>query len=579
MAQKIRIRRSALQGNAPTTAQLDLGELALNTFDGKLYTKKNQNGTESIIEISGASVSASDNLPANPNSGALWYDSVGGRLYVYYNDGSTSQWVDASPPAGNIIADKIEEGNTRAEVIDTGSDGRFVVTIEGTDSLTCDSLGRLLVNTSTPSGPAILQVQTPTTLSTTNNTGVSFVNASTKTYPTTASFAVTPGLTQNIELGTAQVIDTVTPGGFNFVYGTRLQLTKSAGNTQDIERLYFSGFSQAFNWADSNTCKQYVGIGDSFSYSGINANGRTTSYVEAFNVYLIPPAGGTQTIANAVCFKDLTIIPADGSTVNITNSFGVLPSLSLRNSKSGTKTINISNHSFFETSQFWGTSGTSGTLNATITNLFALRLRPPISSTGLTITNNWGVYQEWSSAKNWFAGASNQFPNVTTTASGANAFLDSADSNRLYLSTSSITYKRDVENLDSTFADRILDLRPVWYRSKCKDDCQDWSWYGLIAEEVAEVDPRFVHFGYQDDAYEFVEVNETVELPLDDPRREQNVETENVTRNERRLKSDAQRVPNGVAYERLVVPLLDIIKRQKNQLEMIEARISALEAK
>jgi hypothetical protein len=35
-------------------------------------------------------------------------------------------------PAG-ISLDKIEEGNTSAEVIDTGSDGRFVVTTEGTE--------------------------------------------------------------------------------------------------------------------------------------------------------------------------------------------------------------------------------------------------------------------------------------------------------------------------------------------------------------------------------------------------------------------------------------------------------------
>ena len=90
----------------------------------------------------------------------------------------------------------------------------------------------------------------------------------------------------------------------------------------------------------------------------------------------------------------------------------------------------------------------------------------PSSSAGLTITNNYGISQEWSSAKNWFAGASNQFPNVTTTASGANAFLDSGNNNRLYRSTSSIAYKRDIENLDSSNADKVHLLRPVWYRSR-----------------------------------------------------------------------------------------------------------------
>ena len=30
-------------------------------------------------------------------NGDLWYDSEGGRLYVYYSDGDSDQWVDASP--------------------------------------------------------------------------------------------------------------------------------------------------------------------------------------------------------------------------------------------------------------------------------------------------------------------------------------------------------------------------------------------------------------------------------------------------------------------------------------------------
>ena len=49
----IRLRRSATAGNIPTTSQLDLGELALNTFDGKVYLKKSVSGTESVVEVGG----------------------------------------------------------------------------------------------------------------------------------------------------------------------------------------------------------------------------------------------------------------------------------------------------------------------------------------------------------------------------------------------------------------------------------------------------------------------------------------------------------------------------------------------
>ncbi len=50
MANTIKIKRSAVEGKAPTTSDLDLGELALNTYDGKLYTKKD-NGTASVVEL------------------------------------------------------------------------------------------------------------------------------------------------------------------------------------------------------------------------------------------------------------------------------------------------------------------------------------------------------------------------------------------------------------------------------------------------------------------------------------------------------------------------------------------------
>jgi len=50
MANTIKLKRSAVSGKAPAVGDLQLGELALNTYDGKLYTKKD-NGTASIVEI------------------------------------------------------------------------------------------------------------------------------------------------------------------------------------------------------------------------------------------------------------------------------------------------------------------------------------------------------------------------------------------------------------------------------------------------------------------------------------------------------------------------------------------------
>jgi len=52
MTSKLLSKRSAVPGKVPTTAQIDLGELAINTRDGKLYLKRdNGNGTFTIVEL------------------------------------------------------------------------------------------------------------------------------------------------------------------------------------------------------------------------------------------------------------------------------------------------------------------------------------------------------------------------------------------------------------------------------------------------------------------------------------------------------------------------------------------------
>jgi hypothetical protein len=61
MAQTIKLKRSALEGVIPTTSQLELGEVAINTYDGKMYIKKNVGGTETIVQI-GAESGALDGV-------------------------------------------------------------------------------------------------------------------------------------------------------------------------------------------------------------------------------------------------------------------------------------------------------------------------------------------------------------------------------------------------------------------------------------------------------------------------------------------------------------------------------------
>ena len=116
---KIKIKRTAVAGRVPTTAQLDLGELAINTTDGKLFLKKLYNSVESIVDVGAATTLAGNNgefqfndngsYGASPNLswdgfnvtatdlklvGTLTANgSTGASGYVLSSTGSGVQWI------------------------------------------------------------------------------------------------------------------------------------------------------------------------------------------------------------------------------------------------------------------------------------------------------------------------------------------------------------------------------------------------------------------------------------------------------------------------------------------------------
>jgi hypothetical protein len=56
-------------------------------------------GTAWMPSGGGGSIEISATAPASPGEGDLWWDSDNGKLYIYYNDGTSSQWVDAAGPS------------------------------------------------------------------------------------------------------------------------------------------------------------------------------------------------------------------------------------------------------------------------------------------------------------------------------------------------------------------------------------------------------------------------------------------------------------------------------------------------
>lgn len=127
MATTVKLKRSSVSGKAPTVNDLSLGELALNTFDGKLYTKKD-NGTESVVEIGagggGGGATSIDDLTdvdtssTSPTNGQLltWNSSLSQWIPATRSVGATSLSgltdVDVLNQTGTLVRFKVDSGQT-----------------------------------------------------------------------------------------------------------------------------------------------------------------------------------------------------------------------------------------------------------------------------------------------------------------------------------------------------------------------------------------------------------------------------------------------------------------------------------
>jgi hypothetical protein len=144
-----------------------------------------------------------------------------------------------------------------------------------------------------------------------------------------------------------------------------------------------------------------------------------------------------------------------------------------------------------------------------------------------------------------------------TTSNAANLYIDSG-AGFLYRSTSSLKYKTEVEDLNIDTTELLSKMRPVWYRSLGDVDRKDWSWYGFIAEELAEIEPRLVHFGYGKDSYEQIET----------------IDDKGNTKIESKLKDNAVKdEPDGVQYERITVLLVAEMQKMRKEIEELKAKI------
>ena len=113
MAQTIKLKRSATENAVPTTSQLELGEVAINTYDGKLYIKKDVAGSESIVEVGGLSSVTLGCLSD------VTVSSVAADQLLQYNG---SAWVNVSLAEASAIMKEYQFTATAGQSTFSGAD-------------------------------------------------------------------------------------------------------------------------------------------------------------------------------------------------------------------------------------------------------------------------------------------------------------------------------------------------------------------------------------------------------------------------------------------------------------------------
>lgn len=84
---------------SPTLNQL------FTASNGAVYS---WNGTVWVpVGVGGSAIALADTPPSNPVIGQLWWNSDLGQLFIWYDDGTSQQWVPANPTPVVLPANKV----------------------------------------------------------------------------------------------------------------------------------------------------------------------------------------------------------------------------------------------------------------------------------------------------------------------------------------------------------------------------------------------------------------------------------------------------------------------------------------
>ena len=234
----IRIRRSAVAGAVPGGADLNLGELALNTADGAVYVK---NGAGNIVTAS--------------HDGILHYDEPNSRIGIGTTNPTRALEVNAASTTmvaqfkSTLTSSFIcfANNSSTADQVRLGSNGTsLTLSTNYAERVRIDSTGRLGIGTTTPTNP---------------------IELSGAMASSTSDIFVTQTGTNTVGGGGGIKFSTSATGGTNTNYWSGMTGTRSSSDDGSGELRFFTTKSGVSSNAAAEkmiiTQDGYVGIGTS----------------------------------------------------------------------------------------------------------------------------------------------------------------------------------------------------------------------------------------------------------------------------------------------------------------------------
>jgi len=304
MATKIILKKSSTVGAIPLSTDLEIGEVALNLADRKLYTKDNSNN---VVQVGHPYVGTT--APTSPAEGDLWYDSANNALMAY--DGTA--WQSAGyqnlseledVTITNIAAGEILKwngsgfvNNTLAEAdiqaaSNTEADARAAISATdagGDGSLSYNSTSGVITYT----GPSSAEVQ-------------AHFSAGTNTTYSAGTFDVTDATIR----GKLSAVDAGGDGSFSYDSGTGA-FTYTGPSAAEVQAHITGG-------TGVDVTSGVVSIGQAVeTTSDVTFNRVTTDTIEGGSTITIDPAGTGDATGDVIIAGSLTV---QGTTTSVNSN-------------------------------------------------------------------------------------------------------------------------------------------------------------------------------------------------------------------------------------------------------------------